>query len=364
MKLRIFISLIVILIATSCEKKKYPPNEVIGDAEYYFSGMIDGTPLTLRAGHDNYYLYTSTETDANNLKRFKGDLRETDCSPCHDRVEIILNNNRRTTLAPPLDSSAVVAKPYDYITDAAQEVYSANFAAQGNHATAKIRWDFGDGSSGDQSSISHTYAKPGQYDVCLTLTSTKGCVSKVCNRISIGNNGFNAYVWSGVNGNTVLFDPTVTGGKTPYKYLWSFGDGGTSTQRSPSYTYKIAGSYPVVLTVRDSLNRATTVNYNIATGGDVSSCTTNFSLSVANYQNLNFSKVEVRYTGPDGITYSSIGQQPASSFQLLSVEDAGLNENGEPFKKIRVRFNCLLYNGGRVLNFDNVEGVFAVGYKQ
>jgi len=51
---------------------------------------------------------------------------------------------------------------------------------------------------------------------------------------------------------TVQFDGSVTGGCPEYTYAWSFGDGGTSSDRSPSYTYQAVGDYIASLSVTDS----------------------------------------------------------------------------------------------------------------
>ena len=52
-------------------------------------------------------------------------------------------------------------------------------------------------------------------------------------------------------GTAVSFTNHSTGGASPYTYQWSFGDGGTSAQANPLYTYAAAGTYTVTLTVRD-----------------------------------------------------------------------------------------------------------------
>ena len=51
---------------------------------------------------------------------------------------------------------------------------------------------------------------------------------------------------------SVSFSPGVSGGTAPYTYNWQFGDGGTSTEASPSHTYKSGGAYTAILTVTDA----------------------------------------------------------------------------------------------------------------
>jgi PKD repeat protein len=51
---------------------------------------------------------------------------------------------------------------------------------------------------------------------------------------------------------TVWFAASASGGIPPYGYEWSFGDGGTSAEQSPSHTYAKPGLYVARCTVRDS----------------------------------------------------------------------------------------------------------------
>jgi len=50
----------------------------------------------------------------------------------------------------------------------------------------------------------------------------------------------------------VSFTGGASGGTPGYAYSWTFGDGGTSTQQSPSHTYTSAGTYTARLTVTDN----------------------------------------------------------------------------------------------------------------
>ena len=60
------------------------------------------------------------------------------------------------------------------------------------------------------------------------------------------------------SGLTATFtDSSTDSGGTIGSYSWTFGDGGTSTTKSPSHTYAAAGTYSVTETVKDSVNGAT-----------------------------------------------------------------------------------------------------------
>jgi len=52
-------------------------------------------------------------------------------------------------------------------------------------------------------------------------------------------------------GENIQFDPEISGGFEPYSYSWDFGDGQTSTEYRPLYSYESDGVYTVTLTVTD-----------------------------------------------------------------------------------------------------------------
>jgi len=53
-------------------------------------------------------------------------------------------------------------------------------------------------------------------------------------------------------GNEIEFEGFALYGQPPHSYKWEFGDGVTSTEKSPTHTYESAGNYNYTLTVTDS----------------------------------------------------------------------------------------------------------------
>ncbi|MBS1488008.1 MAG: PKD domain-containing protein [Bacteroidetes bacterium] len=116
-------------------------------------------------------------------------------------------------------------------------------------------WAFGDGNTSTLTSTSNTYASTGTYAVTLNATNAAGCNNSFSKNISIYSNpkpkfSIEAPPFSCANypaqfdNNTgFLTDSNVT------SWQWTFGDAanGTSTQKSPAYTYTAAGSYSVGL---------------------------------------------------------------------------------------------------------------------
>lgn len=112
------------------------------------------------------------------------------------------------------------------------------------------RWDFGDGSTGNSYSGSHTYAKAGTYKVCLTRYCSSTDSATECQTITIANQckaSFSAYVDSARKYRLYLLNQSSNSSGTTYK--WTFGDGGTSTSRNPTHKYATYGKYQICLTV-------------------------------------------------------------------------------------------------------------------
>lgn len=112
-------------------------------------------------------------------------------------------------------------------------------------------WDFGDGNTSTEQNPTHTYLQAGFYNVELEITNAEGCVSTYLMIVLVDDDIF-------YNGNCqALFLPVFNGLEITFINLsigevvsaeWDFGDGGTSTELSPTYTYAEPGSYDVLLT--------------------------------------------------------------------------------------------------------------------
>jgi len=115
-------------------------------------------------------------------------------------------------------------------------------------------WTFGDGTTSTAPNPAHVYSAPGTYTVGLTVTGPGGSNQMTrSNYITVSTPPggllaqFTANVTTGWAPLNVQFTSTSTG--TIATYLWSFGDGTTSTQASPAHTFKAPGKYTVLLTV-------------------------------------------------------------------------------------------------------------------
>ncbi len=144
-------------------------------------------------------------------------------------------------------------------------------------------WHFGDGTTGSDSStvFTHQYASGGIYTVCLTVRATN-CISTFCDTIAISTctASFTAVTDTS---NTICTFNSVTSG-SPNTYSWTFGDGNTSTQPNPTYTYASGGTYNACLTVSSTVDPACSATYcnNVTVGNFCHANFTVFQDSVVN----------------------------------------------------------------------------------
>ena len=141
---------------------------------------------------------------------------------------------------------------YFYIRGAGGVVIGMKKAPALGHITS-WSWHFGDGGTSTQQNPSHVYDQPGYYTVGLTVTSPAGSDTETKTDYIHATPPpppaaeFAGQPTGGDAPLTIQFADQSVGDVTGW--LWNFGDGQTSTQRNPSYTYQGAGDYSVSLTV-------------------------------------------------------------------------------------------------------------------
>ena len=134
------------------------------------------------------------------------------------------------------------------------------------NAVIRRNWIFGDGSgitTYNTDSTYHNYSAAGQYQVCVikniidTSKNISYCADTTCLTFNISgsttfcNSSFYPDSSSG-NGSLIIYNNSQPAHNNPSfttSYSWDFGDGGTSAQPFPTYTYAQAGLYEICLTV-------------------------------------------------------------------------------------------------------------------
>jgi gliding motility-associated-like protein len=137
------------------------------------------------------------------------------------------------------------------------------------------KWNFGDGNTSTLQNPTHVYSTVGNFMVSLKVTSSLNCSDSIGKTIITGTK---PTVKFGVNNNSGcaplrvnFIDSSITNSGSAY--LWTFGDGSTSTSKNPVHVYLKSGTYTVKVVVTGSLgcfdslvktNYITVTNYTTA----------------------------------------------------------------------------------------------------
>jgi len=109
-------------------------------------------------------------------------------------------------------------------------------------------WYFGDGTSSNNINTTHTYKNTGSYQVKM-VADFGSCKDSITRLFTVSTKPVIDFSATGNLAtcsvpNTVQFNNASTGAVS---YVWSFGDGNTSTQATPNYTYTTKGTFNVKL---------------------------------------------------------------------------------------------------------------------
>jgi len=108
-------------------------------------------------------------------------------------------------------------------------------------------WDFGNGQIGNQPSANITYNTAGTFPVTLTVTNNNGCSDDITKNIITNQTPDAIATVSGTNGCAPYYVSFTNNSIAATSYVWSFGDGSTSTLQTPVHTYTSPGNYAVTL---------------------------------------------------------------------------------------------------------------------
>ncbi len=116
--------------------------------------------------------------------------------------------------------------------------------------TTVLNWDFGDNTTAVGNNVSHQYAAPGVYNVCMyeVEVATGNIVCTYCMPVNVVNGGTPNcnFTISPVPGNPNAFVFSVPAASNT-SYFWDFGNGDTASGNIVTYIYPANGTYNVCL---------------------------------------------------------------------------------------------------------------------
>ena len=126
-----------------------------------------------------------------------------------------------------------------------------SFTDQSTDTPTNWDWSFGDGATSRAQSPAHAYAEPGTYEVELRV-SNEGGSSTASQRVVVADRPTADFDFV-ADGRTVTF---TNQSEDADAWLWDFGDGNTSAQRSPVHTFATAGRFSVSLVARNQVGES------------------------------------------------------------------------------------------------------------
>ncbi len=144
---------------------------------------------------------------------------------------------------------------------------SVSFTDVSSNNPATWWWDFGDGITSSAPSPSHTYTKPGVYNVVLIASNSTGS-DTITKTVALpvmlyGEIDAPAQAMTGID--VQMYDSS----QVATSWQWFFGDGGTDTVQHPMHKYTSQGTYIITLIVSNG-TCTKTVNKTIEVGDDIS----------------------------------------------------------------------------------------------
>ncbi|TAE16663.1 MAG: PKD domain-containing protein [Bacteroidetes bacterium] len=132
---------------------------------------------------------------------------------------------------------------------------AVTFRVRNSPLSVEFTWDFGDGTvlSTIDSTIVYDYLDGGDFNPRVLLKDAVGCVVPYPGsdtvHVEFARPLFTVDKTIVCDSGTVRFSDSTISNARSLSYRWSFGDGGTSTQKNPSHLYTTPGRYTVKLVV-------------------------------------------------------------------------------------------------------------------
>ena len=117
----------------------------------------------------------------------------------------------------------------------------ASFTNHGNvPAGSFYLWNLGDGTTSTESSISHTYANPGNYTVSLQISTTEGCTADITVEDAVNVYALPVAGFDMSSQEVSILTPSIDfydHSSDAYQWNWNFGDNTISSDVNPVHNY-------------------------------------------------------------------------------------------------------------------------------
>lgn len=372
---QIYLLILCILSLVQCKKIELPPPSE-SEPVFTFSAVIDGSPIELKAGIADYYMFTSFEKDSADVFTFIGTLRQQNCQDtCSETIRIEIRdiapnsgNNANIEAALRLGSYSYFQPLMPDTTVIYRTYFTAHpFSTQSNDFS--YQWTFEDSNDIVQApNPTRDYGAIGTYAVTLRCTDGLGCQSSQTQSVHISPDPSSCSVdiMGSIVQNSELqleaFPQLNTGAGG--EIVWD-----NAADSSHIALPGASGQYCVQYLSFDQCESQACAGVHIDNDSipNINYCTTSFGYeleidTIIETPSSQLGTVIVFYTDKSGNTYRSdkVEQNTEAYFQITAVEGFEDNEKGEKTKKLGIELQTILMDemGNRL---EIIEGVGTIG---
>lgn len=372
-----------------CQKIDLPPEQP-SQPVFVVQAQLDGQPLQIAAGVDDYYLFTEATLDSSNVYTYSGSFRKLSCNalPCPgtlsfsffdlapttqpDALQAVYPGKHPMAALPHRDSTWTLdsLKVYELALDASGSLISPN-------ATPTFVWTLPDSTtlSGKQLTIQLPHIDPAGTSVTLELYSSNGCSSSQTRTIDLPSPmpATPCAVWIDTVNQPAMPAPlalkAVAVGVAPLNFIWSSGD--TSTLQWLTNTTP-QSAFSVTLTDAVGCKASAEIAAPSLLQGQFCAARFDWHLQTKTVLDSQLHVINLPYhpaaaviafTDHTGRLFSSLfGPQGADTgVEILSVQPYDANEQGQPTLQLQIRFSCTLWStDGQSLQLQDGTGTIAV----
>lgn len=378
MKKYILYPLVLLLAVSSCNKTKVLPEPEITEPHFYMSCEMDGKPLSIKAGNEDYYMNSSWyHQDSASIYVYKGNLAKQ--TGTGYQLTVLINDYQNAPVSAFMSPDSTL-RPGEHLfydqnsSGLTQKVIFTPVKAE--EASATYSWELTDGVTtkhydGKQNnwySIAPVLKSGKNYSVTLSYNDGTGtCAEQHTNVFRAGSGLQTTVTAEKLGGGELIYRLSYTNYSNMYSACqWMLPD--QSVISAPTFTKIFSpGTSLIKLMLSDKSSGDSCISYYQLNASYGNPCDANYTAKFLPVQNSRlYSSIIVLLTDPEGRVYSSqnLVQPQTSSFEILSVENYGTNDKGEATKRLKVKFDCLVKNGGQEIKLSNGEAAIAIAYKR
>lgn len=319
--------------------------------------------------------FTNTSTHATSyLWNFGDGSTSTQMNPVHTYAQ---DGTYTVTLEATNDCGTATSSQSVVIVTPPTAAFSANvtsgcapltvqFSNQSSANATSYAWLFPGGSptSSTEPSPTVTYNSAGTYTVTLTVSNAAGSnTATQTNYITVNTTPTAGFTFN-TNYAVVTFNNT-SGNATSYS--WNFGDGGTSTDASPSHTYTQDGTYTVTLSATNACGTVTATQsvtiVSLPNAAFSATGTTGCSLLTVQFDNQSSANATFfNWQFPGGNPGTSTAQNPTVTYATPGSYDVTLIVSNSAGSDTTTLTNFVVVNGPPSAGFTVSTNVFVANF--